>query len=104
MEPQMKATTRTALGAVSDPAPATQAIQSNVELVKKDVEEKLGRTFSVYQATQFCTQTVNGYKYFVKVDVGNSEFIHLELYKPINGQLSLLIVEDKKSESDPLKK
>ncbi|XP_033124600.1 cystatin-B-like [Anneissia japonica] len=103
-EPQMQATSRPMLGAVSDPAPANAEIQAMIEKVKDSVEKKVDRKLPVYKATQFCSQTVNGYKFFVKVDVGDNKFIHLELYKAISGELTLNSVEDNKTETDTLKK
>ncbi|NXY83378.1 CYTB protein, partial [Alcedo cyanopectus] len=51
--------------------------------VKPQLEEKEGKTFDVFSAVEFKTQVVAGTNYFIKVHVGNEEFVHLRVFRSL---------------------
>ncbi|XP_005038597.1 PREDICTED: cystatin-B-like [Ficedula albicollis] len=73
--------------------------------VKSQLEEKEGKTFDVFTAVEFKTQLVAGTNYFIKVHVGNEEFMHLRVFKSLpheNEQLSLHSYQGSKTKHDEL--
>lgn len=69
------------------------------------MEEKEGRKFEVFQATEFKSQVVAGINYFVKVHVGNDEFLHLRIFKSLPHEskpLTLASYQSKKTKHDEL--
>ncbi|NXM60136.1 CYTB protein, partial [Illadopsis cleaveri] len=73
--------------------------------VKAQLEEKEGKTFEVFTAVEFKTQVVAGTNYFIKVHVGNEEFMHLRVFKSLpheNEQLSLHSYQSSKTKHDEL--
>ncbi|XP_038242650.1 cystatin-B-like isoform X1 [Dermochelys coriacea] len=74
-------------------------------LVKLQVEEKEGKKFEVFTAVEFKTQLVAGINYFIKVHVGNEEFLHLRVFKSLpheNKSLSLCSYQSSKTKHDEL--
>nr|XP_021148294.1 cystatin-B [Columba livia] len=73
--------------------------------VKPQLEEKEGKTFDVFTAVEFKTQVVAGTNYFIKVHVGNDEFMHLRVFKSLpheNKPLSLHSYQSSKTKHDEL--
>uniref|UniRef100_A0A8C3S1J0 Cystatin domain-containing protein n=1 Tax=Chelydra serpentina TaxID=8475 RepID=A0A8C3S1J0_CHESE len=73
--------------------------------VKLQVEEKEGKKFEVFTAVEFKTQLVAGINYFIKVHVGNEEFLHLRVFKSLpheNKPLSLSSYQSSKTKHDEL--
>ncbi|NXF08416.1 CYTB protein, partial [Smithornis capensis] len=73
--------------------------------VKPQVEEKEGKTFDVFTAVEFKTQTVAGTNYFIKVHVGNDEFMHLRVFRSLpqeNKPLSLHSYQGSKTKHEEL--
>uniref|UniRef100_K7F7V4 Cystatin domain-containing protein n=1 Tax=Pelodiscus sinensis TaxID=13735 RepID=K7F7V4_PELSI len=73
--------------------------------VKLQVEEKEGKKFEVFNAVEFKTQLVAGINYFIKVHVGNEEFLHLRVFKSLpheNKPLSLASYQSSKTTHDEL--
>uniref|UniRef100_A0A8C5QRY7 Cystatin domain-containing protein n=1 Tax=Leptobrachium leishanense TaxID=445787 RepID=A0A8C5QRY7_9ANUR len=70
--------------------------------VKPQVETKDGRQFQYFQAVSFASQIVAGTNYFVKVDVGQGECLHLRIYQNLDGQLLLSAYQRGKTQSSPL--
>ncbi|XP_077864526.1 cystatin-B-like isoform X1 [Saccoglossus kowalevskii] len=82
----------------------TSATNATSQLVKVKVEEKAGKKLEVYEAKLFATQLVNGINYFVKVHIGNGEYIHVRAHKAFNQEktVSFHSIQDKKQEADEL--
>ena len=60
--------------------------ETSIALANKhrvDAETKLGRKFSQWVVVKSSTQVVAGTNHFVKVDVGEGEFIHLKIYEKL---------------------
>nr|XP_009930698.1 PREDICTED: cystatin-B-like [Opisthocomus hoazin] len=73
--------------------------------VKPQLEEKEGKTFDVFTAVEFKTQVVAGTNYFIKVHVGNDEFMHLRVFRSLpheNQPLSLHSYQSSKTKHDEL--
>ncbi|XP_069801083.1 cystatin-B-like isoform X1 [Dendropsophus ebraccatus] len=73
--------------------------------VKPTVEEKHGKKYTTFVATEYKTQLVAGTNYFVKVHVGDEEYLHLRMYKtlPHDGEkLSLTAVQAGKTKQEEI--
>ncbi|KAM9389700.1 cystatin-B-like [Phaethornis superciliosus] len=92
-------------GGVGATQPATGETQKIVDEVKSQLEEKEGKTFDVFTAVEFKTQMVAGINYFIKVHVGNDEFMHLRVFRSLphkNKPLSLHSYQSSKAKHDEL--
>jgi len=49
--------------------------------------------FEAFEPLSYATQVVNGTNYFVKIDVGNHEAIHVRIYKPIRNPPEVVAVK-----------
>ncbi|XP_025960657.1 cystatin-B-like [Dromaius novaehollandiae] len=92
-------------GAPSAVRAATGETQQIADEVKPQLEEKEGKTFDVFTAVEFKTQVVAGTNYFIKVHVGNDEFVHLRVFRSLpheNKPLSLHSYQNSKTKDDEL--
>ncbi|XP_056410426.1 cystatin-B-like [Hyla sarda] len=92
-------------GGLGSVKPATEEVQGICEQVKTEVEEKHGKKYPTFQATEYKTQLVAGMNFFVKVHVGDEEYLHLRVYKtlPHDGEkLSLTAVQAGKTKADEI--
>ncbi|KAM9300884.1 cystatin-B-like [Morus bassanus] len=92
-------------GGTSAARPATEETQKIADEVKSQIEEKEGKTFDVFTAVEFKTQVVAGTNYFIKVHVGNDEFVHLRVFRSLpheNKPLSLHSYQSSKTKHDEL--
>ncbi|XP_023693726.1 cystatin-B [Paramormyrops kingsleyae] len=90
------------LGNVQD---ATAKVQQICDELKPNVEEKAGKTFDVFTAKTFTTQVVAGTNYFIKVFVGNNDYIHLRIYETLphaGSKLQLHSLQTEKTDQDQL--
>ncbi|XP_066455401.1 cystatin-A-like [Eleutherodactylus coqui] len=63
--------------------PATPEVQELCNQVKAEVEEKHGKKYTKFEATEYKTQMVAGTNYFVKICVDGGEYIHIRMYKTL---------------------
>merc|ERR1711936_82331 len=78
-------------GPPSEVMPATESVMNDgyrgysvqgvCDEVKVDVEKYLGKTFDTFEAKSYRYQPVHGYNFWVKVHVGNEEYIHIYAYQ-----------------------
>nr|XP_045006991.1 cystatin-B-like [Jaculus jaculus] len=92
-------------GGPSATKPATADTQEIADKVKSQLEEKENRKFSVFKAVSYRSQVVAGTNYFIKVDVGDDEFMHLRVFQSLpheNKPPTLHAYQTKKAEHDEL--
>lgn len=51
--------------------------------VKDQIHSNVGKTYPKLAAVNYKSQVVAGTNYFIKVDVGNDEHIHLKVYQAL---------------------
>ncbi|XP_020829541.1 cystatin-B [Phascolarctos cinereus] len=92
-------------GGVSATKPATAETQRIADQVKAQLEEKENRKFPVFKTMEFKSQVVAGTNYFIKVHVGEEEFIHIRVFESLpheNKPLVLSSYQTKKTKNDEL--
>nr|XP_060616887.1 cystatin-A-like [Anolis sagrei ordinatus] len=92
-------------GGLSETKPAIPEIQEIVDEIKGEIEQKENKKYSIFKAIEFKTQLVAGTNYFIKVDVGQGEYIHLRVFKPLpqsGEKISLNCYETGKTANDPV--
>jgi len=89
-------------GGVGETKKGNEEAQLIIDSVRTDLESQAGKSFPKYEAVSFSTQVVAGTNFFVKVKVGESEFAHLTVYRPLSGNSSLQSFLLGKSETDQL--
>uniref|UniRef100_A0A9J8BZS6 Cystatin-B n=1 Tax=Cyprinus carpio carpio TaxID=630221 RepID=A0A9J8BZS6_CYPCA len=95
----------TLVGGTSVVKQATAEVQKICDEVKHHAEEKTGRRFTVFIAKSFTMQVVAGTNYFIKVNVGGDEFVHLRVHKSLphtGGKLQLQGIQTSKAHHDPI--
>ncbi|NP_001070742.1 cystatin 14b, tandem duplicate 1 [Danio rerio] len=93
------------VGGQSEEKQATPEVQKICDEVKHQAEEKAGKKFTAFTAILFTTQVVAGTNYFIKVNVGGDQFIHLRVHKPLphaGDKVQLQGVQVSKSCQDPI--
>ncbi|XP_016312548.1 cystatin-B-like [Sinocyclocheilus anshuiensis] len=93
----------TLVGGPSQVKQATPEVQKICDEIKHHAEEKAGKKFAVFIAKSFTTQVVAGTNYFIKVNVGGDEFVHLRVHKslPHSGEkLQLHNIQTSKTQQD----
>ncbi|XP_075448983.1 cystatin-A-like [Ascaphus truei] len=89
-------------GGIGSVEPADQAIQDICDKIKPQVIKMDGRNFGKFKAVKYASQVVAGINYFVKVDVGGNEFLHLRIFEDLQGKLHLTSYQKNKTLSSPL--
>ncbi|XP_072470929.1 cystatin-B [Notamacropus eugenii] len=92
-------------GGVTAAQPATAETQRMADEVKAQLEEKENRKFPVFKTVEFKSQVVAGMNYFIKVHVGEEEFIHMRVFKSLpheNKPLVLSSYQTNKAKNDEL--
>ncbi|XP_016136124.1 cystatin-B-like [Sinocyclocheilus grahami] len=93
----------TLVGGPSQVKQATPEVQKICDEIKHHAEEKAAKKFAVFIAKSFTTQVVAGTNYFIKVNVGGDEFVHLRVHKslPHSGEkLQLHSIQTSKTQQD----
>uniref|UniRef100_A0A670JVN8 Cystatin domain-containing protein n=1 Tax=Podarcis muralis TaxID=64176 RepID=A0A670JVN8_PODMU len=89
--------------ACSSPSPALQTRGTAGEAQR--IEQKENKVYTVFTAVEYKTQVVAGTNYFIKVDVGQGEHLHLRVFQPLphkNEAPSLTAYQTGKTANDPL--
>jgi cystatin-A/B len=84
-------------GGYSQGKQANEGVQNLIEEVRTQVETRLNKNFSLYQAVTYTSQIVCGTNFTVKVKVGDDDYIHLQIFKALEcygGQSELSNVEE----------
>ncbi|XP_027740996.1 cystatin-B-like [Empidonax traillii] len=92
-------------GGLSDTKEATPEIQHIVNQVKPQFESKENRSCAMFTAIVFKTQVVAGINYFIKVQVSDTEYVHLRVFQSLpheNQGPSLVSFQTGKTRNDPL--
>lgn len=70
--------------------------------VRPDVEAELGQGFAEFTPVKYRTQLVNGTNYFIKVQVGSDQYVHVRAHKSFKGEVTFAAVQENKSLEDEL--
>ncbi|XP_065827449.1 stefin-C-like [Oscarella lobularis] len=70
-------------GGLSETSDATAEIKAIAEEVKGAAEAKAGQCFSKFVATKYRSQVVAGTNYFIKVDVGDGQYVHIRVFQSL---------------------
>ncbi|KAK0142632.1 Cystatin-B [Merluccius polli] len=75
------------IGGLSDPMMADDGTRNICKTVKQDVQLKTARNYVNFDAITYRSQLVAGTNYFIKVNVGGSDYIHITVFSqlPCNG-------------------
>nr|XP_035149248.2 cystatin-B-like [Callithrix jacchus] len=85
--------------------PATAETQNMADQVRSQLEENENKKFPVFKAVSFRSQVVAGTNYFIKVHVGDEEFVHLRVFQSLrheNKPLALSNYQTNKAKHDEL--
>ncbi|XP_057621476.1 cystatin-A [Chionomys nivalis] len=73
-------------GGLTEARPATPEIQEITDKIREKLEEKTNEKYEKFEATEYKSQVVAGVNYFIKVDVGNGNYIHVKVFQGLPGQ------------------
>ncbi|XP_039713748.1 cystatin-B-like [Pteropus medius] len=93
------------LGGTSATQPATPEIQAIADQVKCQLEQKTKKKYPIFKAVEFKSQMVGGTNYFIKVQVGDNDFIHIRVFESLpqeNRPVALHDYQTGKSRCDEL--
>ncbi|XP_065353817.1 cystatin-A-like [Cloeon dipterum] len=93
---------RVVCGGAAPARDASDEVQNVCDRVKPRVEQILGTSLTQYRALKYRPQTVAGINYFVKVDTGNGNFLHLRIYKNLKGEVELSGLQEGKTELEEI--
>jgi len=90
-------------GGISDSdKPATPEIQGFVTQVSSQIAGKMNSKADVFEAVSYRSQVVAGCNYFVKIHVGNDNYIHARIFKSLQQEVSLHSIQESKTKDDVL--
>ncbi|XP_032262041.1 cystatin-A [Phoca vitulina] len=92
-------------GGLTEAKPATPEIQEIVNKVKPQLEEKTNESYQEFEAVEYKTQVVAGINYYIKVRVGDNNYIHMKVFKSLpqpNPTLTLTGYQTDKSKDDEI--
>lgn len=82
--------------------PADADVQAVCDLVRAELESRLNRKFDTFTAVLVTSQVVAGINYFVKIHLGNDEYLHARIYKHFSEGPKLHGVLHPKTKEEPL--
>jgi cystatin-A/B len=71
-------------GGTSQTKPACDEILALCVTLREELENKAGKKFTEFSAIEYQSQVVAGTNYFVKIHIGNEEYIHARIFKPLS--------------------
>jgi len=80
-------------GGLTDEHPVNEKVEGYARQVKDEAQAKAGSPFTSYTPVSFRSQVVAGTNYFIKVDVGQGQFIVERVYVDFKGNTSLSSVK-----------
>ncbi|XP_074013795.1 cystatin-A-like [Numenius arquata] len=92
-------------GGLSDTQPATPEVQQIANEVKPQLESRENRTYGIFNAIVYRSQVVAGINYFIKVQVCDTDYVHLRVFQALpheNQGPSLVSFQTGKTRDDPL--
>ncbi|NWU15198.1 CYTA protein, partial [Cephalopterus ornatus] len=92
-------------GGLSPSEPATQEVQDITNQVKLQLEVRVNRRYDIFRAILYRTQIVAGIMYFIKVQVADTEYVHLKVLvglPPEDVCPALVSFQTGKTRDDPL--
>ena len=84
---------------------ANDEVKNMAKEMKQQTEQKLGATFTEFEAVKYKTQVVAGTNYLIKVKVGPKQFVHIKVWQKLpcyGGAKELSEAEGGKTLADPL--
>ncbi|XP_071506883.1 cystatin-A-like [Diadema antillarum] len=90
------------MGGMQKVQPVNAEVEGFVKQMRSEAEGAAGGEFKQFIPVEFATQLVNGVNYFVKVDVGDGQFVHIRFYRPFKGETQFVKLVGDKTEKDPL--
>jgi len=70
-------------GGLAEANEANEEIQCLVDRIRSDLEGKAGKSFSQFSAVSYRSQVVAGTNYFVKIHVGDEDYVHARIFSPL---------------------
>nr|XP_014269655.2 cystatin-B-like [Maylandia zebra] len=92
-------------GGLTEEKEADEEVQKICDAMKPHAEQKAERNFEVFIAQSYKTQVVAGTNYFIKVYVGDEEYVHLRVYEKLPcdvEELELTDLQHPKSQCDSI--
>ena len=70
-------------GGFTNALDANDEVKAMAQEMKAQTEQKLGATFSEFEAVKYKTQVVAGTNYMIKVKVGPEQYVHIKVWKKL---------------------
>ncbi|XP_063806627.1 cystatin-B-like [Pseudophryne corroboree] len=71
------------VGGLGAAKPADAEVQKLCDEVRSELEKKVGKKFSTFKAETYKTQTVSGTNYFIRIKMGDNEYIDIRVYEAL---------------------
>ncbi|KAM5281373.1 cystatin-A [Ctenodactylus gundi] len=79
-------------GGLTEARSATPEIQAIADEIKPQLEEKTNASYEEFEAIEYKTQVVAGTNYYIKIRVGDEQYIHVKVFRPLPGQNEDLVL------------
>jgi cystatin-A/B len=93
-------------GGLAEVTEKDEEVTQVVDAIKPELEKKSGKQFESLEVIHYRPQTVAGKNYFVKARAketnGETQIVHLRIYKHFRGNISLTAFQLDKKEDDVL--
>ncbi|XP_054164226.1 cystatin-A2-like [Oppia nitens] len=85
------------VGGVGDSKVPDDNVHDICQQIRKQVEDKSGKSFTEFTPVSFKTQVVNGINYFIKVRVSDGQYVHVRSHKAFTGDITFANFVDNKT-------
>jgi len=93
------------VGGITQSRPMDSEVREICESIKNEIETSIGKNLTTFEPIEYATQVVAGTNFFVKIKVGDGDYIHARIFRSLphaGTTISLHSIQSGKTLQDPI--